>query len=382
MSRLGDKRIRLRYDDWWGMRSEVATIRAATEANVRQLHDVRKRFDRELAAVRDEFSAETAAIHQNYGTRVTALEKAREASQSLAQQWTKTAVALRDELAASDDHERFAAGELAAVARRLAEFADDSGGRAPDASYMMAWTAARDLTELRARVAERAREWETLRTACVDGLTALRERWQDLATQELFGEHDETATVDVDHWSHQAHAVLGAELTSALKAVADPATAPDTTSLTMLLNSELDRYAIRLDQVLRAALAAFRNAQVRAEIFTGVAERMSDRGWQIVQRQMGFENDDQRADLVGTIVDLSGAKIRVRLPAPGEDQHELPVRFERVGETRLPDAVVDRLGTLMQSVVESVARGWATVDQVEELPARDGKADATRRERG
>jgi len=364
MSMLGDQRIRLTYDDWRGMGCEVAAIRAATEENARRLHDVRKRFDRKLAAVRDDFSAETAAFHQSYGTRVTALERASEASQSLAWTWTKRAVALRDEIAATDDHERFAAGELAVVARRLTEFADDSGGHAPQARYLMAWQVVRDLAELRTRIAERAQEWEALRTACVDGLTALRDRLRELAMQELAGE-DETVTVDVDHWCRHAHAALGTQLTSALNAVADPVTAPDTATLTTLLNGELDRYAIRLDQVLRDALGAYRHARVRAELFTGVVERMSDRGWQVVGSRLGFEDGDERADLVGTLVNFSGAKIRVRLPAPGENRHELPVRFEPVGGERLPDG----LATLLRSAVEEVARGWATVDGVEEADA-------------
>jgi hypothetical protein len=248
MRGFGDMRDQSTFDDW----REVAAIRVATEENARRLHEVRKRFDRGLAAVRDEFSAELAAIHQDYGTRP---EEAGAASQSLARTWTKKAVELRDELAATDDHERFAAGELAALVRRLAEFADDSGGLAPRARYVLAWQVARDLAELRCRIAERVQEWETLRTACVDGLTALRLRWQELATQELAGE-DETVTVDVDHWSNHSHALLGRQLTSALNAVADPVTAPDTATLTNLLNGELDRYAILLDQVLRDALAA------------------------------------------------------------------------------------------------------------------------------
>jgi hypothetical protein len=349
MSGLGDKRIRLTYDDGPGMGSEVAAIRAATEENARRLHDVRKRFDRKLAAVRDEFSA----IH--HGLQ---LEKAGEASQSLARTWTKKAVALRDEIAASDDHERFAAGELAVVVRRLAGFADDSDGHTPQARYLMAWTAARDLAELRSRIAERAQEWETLRTACVDGLTALRDRWQELATQELAGE-DETVTVDVDHWSNHAHAVLGKQLTSALNAVADPATAPDTATLTTLLNGELDRYTILLDQVLRDALAAHRHARVRAEVFTGVAKQVAARGWQIVESRTGF---DEAGDLVATMVNSSGAKLRVRLPAPGANV--LSVHIERIGGEPLPNG----LGTLLRSAVEEVVRGWATV---EEVPAAD-----------
>lgn len=344
MSGLGDKLIRLTYDDWRGMGSEVAAIRVATEENARRLHDVRKRFDRELAAVRDEFSA----IHPE-------LEKAGEASRSLARTWTKKAVALRDEIAATDDHERFAAGELAMVVRRLAEFAGGSGGHASQARQVV-----RELTDLRSRIAERAQEWETLRTACVDGLTALRQRWQELATQELAGE-DETVTVDVDHWSDHAHAALGKQLTSALNAVADPVTAPDTATLTTLLNGELDRYAILLDQVLRDALAAHRDARVRAELFTGIAERMSDRGWQIVESRMG--------DLVATMVNLSGAKIRVRLPAPGANRHELLVRFEHVAGERFTDE------TSPLSVVEEVARGWATVGRVEEVPAAGSTDD-------
>jgi hypothetical protein len=342
-------KIRLTYEEWWGIQGETSAVRLAEEANTQRLGEIRAEFNRVLAAVRVEFADEVAAIRDRY--RVTAIEPSR------TEQWLASATRLRDELAADTRHERFAPGELATIERKLAQPHDDS----PDALFVSAWNANRDLTVLRAKVAERATEWETLRVTCVAGLTALREQWAGLAMRKLSG-GDNVAVVDVNFWSRNAYTELGEELASASRAVADPNTAPDIASLTTLLHRELDRYATRMDRILRDALAAFRDARLRANLFVGVAEQMKARGWHIVNRQMGFEGDDSRADLVGTMQDTAGTKLRIRLPAATGDRRELPVRFERVAGADLPANVTDMIGTLVQAAVDAAAHGWARVE--------------------
>jgi len=376
MSRQGDKRIRLTYDQWWGMKAEVEATRTAADRNAREIRAVRDRFEREVRKVHDGLSAEIEAIRRDHGSRLGTLEQARAGSTALADRWTTLAETLRAEIAADRRHERFAPGQLAAVAQRIAEFDADSGGHAPDARFSMAWAAARDLAEMQVEVARRAEEWETLREACTEGLTALRQRWSELATQTLDAERDGrvlSVPVDVSFWSERAYATLGAELDAALAEVSDPET--DTARLREMLEGGLDRFAGQLDRVLRDAFAAVRSSQLRAEAFDEFVNGLESRGYWVVDGQMGFVNGNPRADLVGTVTSHAGGVLRVRVLAQGRSPDELPILMEQVTRTHLPDRAADQLMGLVKEVAEDTARGWARVDAVEELPARGRTAD-------
>jgi pimeloyl-ACP methyl ester carboxylesterase len=313
--------------------NEVKEASQYLRAETRQLLDQQeKRFDavqdtdraerqRELKAFREEIQRDRASRTSGLESAQTALADAR---------------VLYDAINSSLPHERFAPGELARLAARLAAAEASVAAGAGEAALAQAQELFLSLDELREEVELKDAGWRAAHLTTTSAVLALV---QQITSNSMISVTDEesgaSAELDVDYWSDGEFSAIKAaaeQLAERVDAEIDP---PTLAELRDISEHSVAPLAERLSRTVATARTRQWASQVRvnvAEIVVAVLEETTGYAW---DGDATFAGDDQRAAFYSKLKHPDDSEIVVEV-APGEDGSACLVRVMSF-ETGAPD---------------------------------------------
>jgi hypothetical protein len=291
-------------------------------AETRQLFDQQEqRFDAALTAERAERQREAGALRAEIelgrAGRARVLE--------MAQTQARDARVMHDAIAATLPHERFAAGQLARLADRLALADASAAAGTGEAALAQAQEVDLSLRELRANVELRDAEWRAAHLTAIAAVTALAE--QISYNSMIIVTDDESgasAELDVDYWSDGQLSAIRREaeaLESRVRDEANPATIDE-------LRDISERSVAALDGRLSDVVTAARTAQWASQVRVNMAEMVVD----VLEPLTGYEfdaatfaGDDQREAFYSKLRHPDESEIVIEV-APDEDGKSCVIR--------------------------------------------------------
>jgi pimeloyl-ACP methyl ester carboxylesterase len=308
---------------------------------------VERQRQRELDAVRKE-------IEQDRACRTSVLESARTA--------VADARVLHDAIRSSLPHERFAPGQLAQLADRLAIAEANVTAGSGEAALVQAQELFLSLGELRAAVELKDAEWRAAHLNATSAVLALAEQ---ITHNSMITVADEGsgvfAELDVDYWSDGKLSAIKAEA-KRLSARVDAEVDPPTFAELRDISEQSTSLADRLSHIIARAQARQWASQVRvnvSEMVIDVLEQTIGYAW---DGDAAFAGDDQRAAFYSKLKHPDGSEMVIEV-APGEGGTNCVVRVMSYETGNLDESQrVARMRAIADSLHE---HGLSGVDAAE-----------------
>jgi hypothetical protein len=309
------------------LRAQAAQLRQVKEAADQErretreiLTDQERRFEQGLAHEREERELQVRELRDE----VAALGGDRERAVSLAAELAADAQRVAAAIAAELPHERYAPGRLAELTRRLAIAEGNVRARLGEAALVQAQEAYLQLSELRAEVELRDREWQEAWLAADRAVTMLREQIRVNANPPALnatGAPAEGFTLDVDYWSEGELSRLEETAARLTAMVADPARTASAQELRHVAEHEVPELDEALTEVVARAQARLLASQVRvnvAEIVVTALEEATGYTWE--EGQATYASGDQRRAFYSKLRHLDSSEIVVEVAPDGNGE--------------------------------------------------------------
>lgn len=345
-------------------------IHASTSGLRTELGELVSDLERTIRRDLDEQRRQVRAELDDVTEKVDVMVDARQRAADLAAAALADADVMRDLIATTLPHDRFAPERLAQLDTDLAGARMHLDEGLVEAAVVRAQDAFDALSTLRVDVELRHREWITLRGAALESLLLVSEQIR-LNETALAGEATsaalDAARFDVDHWSDGTLAELRQEVAASVTEVEEgDLTAGSLTveALRDIVSSRVPEYDARLGEIVENARRRVVAAQVRANIADLVADALEG-GFAYRTEQWLHAGDDQREALYVRLGHLSGNEIVVEVAPSGADRtgNELRVRsIDRDAESAglrhaRMDAITDHLRTIDLPMGPVIDRG-------------------------
>jgi myosin heavy subunit len=289
-----------------------------TAGNLRKETDAA--LARQQSAWRAELSAERERQRADLAQLRDEIRDQSQASAETAQAWLHDAALLRDLIRDQLPHERYAPGQLAALARRLTTAQDNARQGQYQSALALAQEAYHDLSELRVEIELRDREWTGLHTVAYEALLELDGLTGENAMQVISaGEAGNATTVDldVDHWSEGALSALRSDVTALLDQVNDTEEPLTTERLHDVIDVRVPELEQRLGDVVQRAHMRLYASQLRVNVADVVAQALDLAGYQVEDHL--YELMDRRRTFFAKLQHPNGNEIVVSV-APSTDE--------------------------------------------------------------
>jgi hypothetical protein len=338
--------------------NEVRESAGQVRAETGQLLDQQqRRFTAELAQEREERRQEFGALRE----QLTELRADRERAAAAAATVVADAQHLRDAIAGTLPHERFAPGRLAALGKRLALAEDNIAQGHGEAALAQAQDLYLQLGELRVEVELKNAEWLAARLTGISAVTALTEQIRYNTRLDVTDE-GVTAELDVDFWSDGELSAISAEADALAARVNDEADPPALDELRAIAEHDVAALNERLTETVTTARARQLASQIRvnlAEMVVGVLEQTTGYAW---DGEATYAGEDQRGAFYSKLRHPDDSEIVVEV-APDDDGKSCVLRILSF-ETGLPDDS------------ERVRRAHAIADSLREQGLQTGDPSA------
>lgn len=288
----------------------AGNLRAETDA---ALARQQRTWRAELSAERDRRRADLAELRDE-------IRNQSQASAETAQAWLHDAALLHDLIHDQLPHERYAPGELAALARRLTTAQDNARQGQSQSALALAQQAYHDLSDLRVEIELRDREWTGLHTVAyealleLDGLAAQNAR-QVIAAGEAG--NNTAVDLDVDHWSEGALSALRSDMAALLDQVNNTQAPLSTEQLHDVIDVRVPELEQRLADVVERAHMRLFASQLRVNVANVVAQALDVAGYQVEDHL--YELMDRRRTFFAKLQHPNGNEIVVSV-APSTDE--------------------------------------------------------------
>jgi hypothetical protein len=353
------------------LRAQAQQIRQARDATeqVRRetrdaLEDQERRFQEGLARERQERARDVQLLRDE----VVRLGQDRERALALAAARTADARVLSSAIDKELPHERYAPGRLAELAKRV-DVAEENVARGlGEAALAQAEDAYLRLSELRAEIELRDREWQMARLAADSAITVLREQIRVNTNPDVLdddGTPMDGVALDVDFWSEGELAQLRETIAGLADAVAGTGAPASLAELRRIADEEVPALDERLTAIVAKAQARQLASQVRAnlaELVVNALEETTGYTWE--DGQAIYAEGDQRRAFYSKLRHLDDSEIVIEV-APDETGDSCVLRIISY-DAGVPDEE------------ERVRRAHAVADSLREhglqagLPAADG----------
>lgn len=333
LSGLSEQAKRIEAQASQRLRAQAAQLRRVKEAAERErretgdaLEDQERRFQQGLASERQARERQVRELRDE----VAALGADRERAVALAATLAADARQLATAIAAELPHERYAPGRLAELTRRLGLAEDNAGAGLGEAALVQAQEAYLQLSELRAEVELRDREWQEAWLDADRAVTMLREQIRVNAMPPALDEAGaavEGFTLDVDYWSEGELSRMAETVARVTAAVADPAGAASVAELRHIVEHEAPELDQALTDVVARAQAQQLASQVRAnvaEIVVNALEETTGYTWE--EGQAIYANGDQRRAFYSKLRHLDDSEIVIEV-APDDGGESCVLRI-------------------------------------------------------
>lgn len=309
------------------LRAQAAQLREVKETAEHErretrdaLEDQERRFQQGLARERQERERQVQELRD----QVAAIGGDRERAVALAATLTADGQRLAAAIASEQPHERYAPGRLAELTSRLAIAQDNVRARLGEAALAQAQEVYLRLSELRAEVELRDREWHEAWLGADHAVTMLREQIRVNASPPAFDETGAVAegfSLDVDYWSEGELSRLEATAVRLTATLADPARAASAAELRHIAEHEVPELDQALTGVVALAQARQLASQVRAniaEIVVTALEETTGYAWE--EGQAIYASGDQRRAFYSKLRHLDDSEIVVEVAPDGDGE--------------------------------------------------------------
>jgi hypothetical protein len=333
LSGLSEQAKRIEAQASRRLRAQAAQLRQVTEAAEQDrretrdaLDDQERRFQQGLARERRDREREVRELRDE----VAALGGDRERALARAATLVADARQLATAIDAGLPHERHAPGRLEELTGRLDLAEDNVRARLGEAALAQAQEVYLQLSELRAEVELRDREWQEAWLAADGAVTMLREQIRVNATPPALDETGtavEGFTLDVDYWSEGELARLAETAARLTATVTDPAGTASAAELRHIAAHEVPELDRALTDVVAHAQARQLASQVRAnvaELVVTALEEATGYAWE--EGQALYANGDQRRAFYSKLKHLDDSEIVIEV-APEDNGESCVLRI-------------------------------------------------------
>jgi hypothetical protein len=343
-------------------------MRAALTEATGQLREETMRLvaeqDERLAAERRERRRQFAELRQGLDEVVKDARRAAE----VADQWLHGARQLHDTIRDTLPHERFAPGELDSLRGRLSLAERNARDGMAQAAVAGAQEAYAGLSELRASLELRDREWRIAQQAARESLLLLKgmvdgnamRKGIDSAGQEI------DVDLDVDYWTAGKLTALRQEVEALQRRVTDQGSPLGTDELLRIAGEDAPRLERALQDVVQEAGTAQLASQLRVNIADLVVQTLVGNGY---EPQGGtYEGEDQRGAFAAKVRHGDGSEIVVLVTPADGDPPGAELRIESFDMATGSEAVRLRRAQALAAQLRENGLAVGEPERAQELP--------------